>query len=161
MTRPVDRTWDGLPVSPDPPYGATVVVYRRQGGRVVYLILHRAHHGPAYEGDWAWGPPAGARLPGEPVETCARRELREETGLELPLTPVSDPDEAWQVYMAEAPRDVQVRLSPEHDRYAWLPAAAAAARCRPALVAAQITRVAALVEKGRDGGCTLAPGHDA
>jgi len=142
----VDHTWDGLPVSRDPPYGATIVVYRRQGGRVVYLILHRAHHGPAYEGDWAWGPPAGARLPGEPVEACARRELREETGLRLPLARVSDPGETWQVYMAEAPRDAEVRLSPEHDRYAWLAADAAAARCRPPLVAAQIRRVAALVE---------------
>lgn len=156
MARPLDRTWDGLPVSPDPPYGATVVVYRRQGGGVVYLILHRAHRGPGYEGDWAWGPPAGARLPGEPVEACARRELREETGLDLALTPVSDPEESWQVYMAEAPEGAEVRLSPEHDRYAWLPAAEAAVRCRPPLVATQIARVAGLVEGGWPDGATPA-----
>lgn len=156
MARPLERTWDGLPVSPEPPYGAAVVVYRRQGDGVVYLILHRAHHGPAYEGDWAWGPPAGARLPGEPVEACARRELREETGLDLPLTAVSGPGESWQVYMAEAPAEVEVRLSPEHDRYAWLPAREAAARCRPPLVAAQIMRVATRVEGNRATGRALA-----
>ena len=79
-------TWDGLPVSEEKPYGITAVVFRRVCGTEV-LMLHRAHRGSDYEGEWAWTPPAGARLPGEPVDACARRELREETGLELPMEP--------------------------------------------------------------------------
>ena len=77
-------TWDGLPISEEPPFGATVVVYRHNGARLEILLLHRAHHGPDYVGDWAWTPPAGSRLPDEPIEACARRELLEETGLDLP-----------------------------------------------------------------------------
>src|SRR5215469_18151217 len=75
-------TWDGLPVAPDEPYGAAVVV-RRPGpspDRAEYLVLHRAHRGPGYEGDWAWTPPSGSRQPGESVLPGAIRELAEETG---------------------------------------------------------------------------------
>jgi 8-oxo-dGTP pyrophosphatase MutT (NUDIX family) len=42
--------------------------------------IWRLHNGPDYAGACAWTPPSGARLPGEPVEDCARRELRDETG---------------------------------------------------------------------------------
>lgn len=146
MTIAIQRTWDGLPVSPDPPYGAAIVVYRREASRVVYLVLHRGHRGPDFDGDWAWGPPSGARLPSEPIDACARRELREETGLDLPLTRVGDPGDPWQLYMAEAPPGTDIRLSAEHDRYEWLPAGEAAARCLPPLVAGQIRRVARIVE---------------
>ena len=73
-------TWDGLPISDEPPFGATVVVFRVRDDRFDVRMLHRAHHGPDYTGDWAWTPPAGARLPGELVEDCARRELRETRG---------------------------------------------------------------------------------
>lgn len=140
------RTWDGLPISPDPPYGAAVVVYRREGGRVLYLVLHRAHFPPEFAGDWAWGPPSGARLPGEPIDACARRELWEEAGLELPLTRIGDPADDWVVYVAEAPAGAQVRLSPEHDRCEWVPAREAARRCLPSVVAEQIRRAARIVE---------------
>ena len=71
------HTWDGLPVVPDEPKGAAILV--RSAGN--YLILHRAHHGPAYEGDWAGRhhPARGCR--GEPVLAAAVREVGEETGL--------------------------------------------------------------------------------
>ena len=147
--RPLERTWDGLPVSPEPPFGVTVVVYRRstRGGQPVleFLILHRGHQGPDFEGDWAWGPPAGARLPGEDIRDCARRELREETGLELEPVPVSDLQGNWAVFRVEAPPAARVRLSAEHDRSLWVPVHEAVARCRPALVADQIRAVARIV----------------
>lgn len=142
----MEKTWDGLPVSREKPYGATVVVYRRVGDRYLYLILHRKHEGPDYEGDWAWGPPAGCRLPGEPIDDCACRELWEETGLRLPLSDAGYGSEDWRVYMAEAPAGAIVTLSPEHDRYLWLPAEEAAARCLPPLVADQIRHVARRLE---------------
>ena len=66
-------TWDGLPVSAEQPFGASVVVWRRNGESREWLLLHRHHHGRDYEGAWAWTPPSGARFPGEAVEDCAQR----------------------------------------------------------------------------------------
>jgi putative aldouronate transport system permease protein len=80
-------TWDGRPVGNEPPFGATVVVFRVRVDGLEVQMLHRAHHSPDYIGDWAGTPPAGARLPSEPVEDRDRRKLGEETGLELPLEP--------------------------------------------------------------------------
>ena len=61
-------TWDGVPIAPDEPHGAAILARRpADGGLHEYLVLHRAHRGPDYEGDWAWTPPSGSRQPGEPV----------------------------------------------------------------------------------------------
>ena len=140
------RTSDGQPISREPPYGACVIVRRRgEGGDDEWLVLHRAHHGPAYEGDWAWGPPAGARLPGEPIEECARRELREEAGLELEVVPTDCGLREWPLFAAEASPDADVTLSPEHDAFRWLPLDAAAALCLPTRVADGIRAVAETV----------------
>jgi 8-oxo-dGTP pyrophosphatase MutT (NUDIX family) len=129
-------TWDGLFISEVPPYGATVMVFRTaKGGAREFLVLHRSHLAEP-DGEWAWGPPAGARLPGEGVEACARRELREETGLRLPLHPV-EVDPAWAGFWAEAPATAEVTLSDEHDTFAWVPFDEAVRRCTPAIVAAQ------------------------
>jgi hypothetical protein len=43
----------------DPARGALVVVYRRRGDVLEYLLLRRTG---ALGGDWAWGPPAGERV---------------------------------------------------------------------------------------------------
>jgi 8-oxo-dGTP pyrophosphatase MutT (NUDIX family) len=128
-------TWDGLPVSDDKPHGATVVVFRRGSAGPELLMLHRAHSGPDYEGDWAWTPPAGARLPDESIAACAERELREEAGLHLPMLRTDCGSEDWYVYVAEAPADALVTVAhdPEHDRYAWLSPDQAIACCRPDL----------------------------
>jgi hypothetical protein len=59
-------TWDGLAVSREKPYGASVVVWRYIDGEREFLLLHRrAPGGPDFAGDWAWTPPGEARLPGE------------------------------------------------------------------------------------------------
>ena len=73
---PLERTWDGLPVAGEPPFGATVVVLRRLPGRTEFLLLHRRHNGPTFQGDWAWGPPSGARWPGEAVDRSRRLVFR-------------------------------------------------------------------------------------
>jgi len=52
--------------------GAATLIVDEQGR---LLLLHRADND-------CWGPPGGAVELGEDVETSARRELREETGLE-------------------------------------------------------------------------------
>lgn len=138
-------TWDGQPISPEKPYGVTIVVYRYSAGCVEFMILHRAHHAPDFEGDWAWTPPSGARHPAEEVEVCARRELFEETGLEL-LPKLTDcGTEDWWVFMAEAPREAEVLLSVEHDRYVWVSPEAACQKCAPDAVNEPLRKVAAQV----------------
>lgn len=140
-----DRTWDGLEIAQEPPYGASIIVCRRREGLLEFLILHRGHLGATYEGDWAWGPPAGARLPGESVEACAVRELQEETGLRLVLDPLPAAGADWRAFMAQAPADATVTLSAEHDRFEWLPLDSARERCRPVRVAQQIDAAARML----------------
>ena len=144
----IDETWDGLPVAREKPRVVAVVVCRRgDRGTIEYLLLHRAHHGPEYAGDWAWGTPAGARLPGESVEECARRELREEAGLELPLRPTDLGSDDIVVYEAKLEDDRAVALSPEHDAYRWLPLDEAMPLCLPSVVGDQLAAVAAALAR--------------
>lgn len=142
------RTWDGLPISKEPPTGTAIVVYRRTEGGLEFLILHRAHSGPDYDGDWAWGPPSGARFPDEPVGRCAERELLEESGLRLIVQPTSIHSCEWPVYVAEASIEGMVILSPEHDRYAWLPIDQAISMVSPELVQRGLAEAAQWLETG-------------
>jgi 8-oxo-dGTP pyrophosphatase MutT (NUDIX family) len=130
----METTWDGLPIAPDNPRFASIVVWRRGPDGREFLVLHRRHHGPGFAGDWAWTNPAGSRLPGEPVEAAARRELLEEAGLELSLTPLAALADEVALFHAEAPGDAVVRLDHEHDRFEWLPLEEATERCLPAVV---------------------------
>ena len=135
-------TYDGLPISREAPFGTSIIVYRRTPQGVEFLILHRAHDGPDFEGDWAWTPPSGARLPNEPVDHCARRELLEETGLILPITAIGEGHESWAIYAAEATPDDAITLDAEHDRYEWVTLETALARCLPAEVGEGVQIVA-------------------
>jgi ADP-ribose pyrophosphatase YjhB (NUDIX family) len=91
------------------------------------LLLKRADSG-------CWGPPGGAVEPGEEVESAARREVREETGLELDNLTLfgvfsgaeffyryPNGDEVHNVtivYLAR-PASTQVRLNAEHTEWGW------------------------------------------
>ncbi len=134
-------THDGQPVAQDHPHGATVVVRRPGTAGWEYLVLHRAHEGPDFAGDWAWTAPAGCRLPGEPVEPGALRELAEESGIVDVAIWAVDLSGRWAAFAAEVDVEQLVTLDAEHDRYEWLPADAAVARILPASVAEQIRRV--------------------
>jgi len=140
-------TWDGKPASSEPPYGASVIVYRRIDRGLEFLLLHRAQAGPDYEGDWAWTPPSGARIPGEELEKCALRELKEESGLELRIRKTDFGTEDWAVFMAEAPSNslIRVGLDNEHDRFEWMDLKKVRERCRPELVLNHIESVAAAI----------------
>lgn len=130
-------TWDGEPVSPERPHGATIVVASRSPDGWRYLVLHRAHHGPDWDGDWAWTPPAGARKPGEDVTAGAIRELLEETGLTATPQPVLVTDTDWALFALEVPWGTAVTLDgTEHDKIEWVTFAEARRRCRPAVVSA-------------------------
>ena len=137
-------TYDGKPIAAEPPFGATVVIYRRGPAGLEFLILHRAHDGAAYEGDWAWTPPAGARWPDEAPDECAQRELSEETGLSVVVRRTQGGSADWLVYEAEVSHDAVVALDAEHDRYEWI-SLGEASRCQPDRVAKQIVYVGQLL----------------
>jgi hypothetical protein len=93
-------------------------------------------------GDWAWGPPGGARLPDESVEDCATREMLE-TGVDVPLTRTTFGMDDWVVFVAEV-EDDDIVLSDEHDRFRSVGLEDAVASCLPRFTAEPF----ALVERG-------------
>jgi 8-oxo-dGTP pyrophosphatase MutT (NUDIX family) len=132
--------------------GAAVAVWRRSEGAIEWLVLHRSHFDAEFAGDWAWGPPGGGCDHGESIEDCARRELREETGLDAVCVPTNCGEQAGRaigadfvLFHAEAAADAEVVLSWEHDAYRWLPLEEARSLCLPAYVGGQLACVAALV----------------
>ncbi|SRR5712691_1332372 len=126
-------TWDGEPVSRDRPHGATIVVAAQSPVGWQYLLLHRAHRGPDWSGDWAWTPPAGSRKPGEDIAACAARELHEETGLRAEPRAFVTADIDWAVFGLEVPWGTAITVDgTEHDRFEWVSYAEAFGRCRPA-----------------------------
>ena len=106
---------------------ATLIV--DEGGRV--LLMKRSD-------SRSWGPPGGAVEPGEEVQAAARREVCEETGLELGVMTLfgvfSGPELFYRypngdevhnvtiVYQAGHPGG-EVRLNGEHTEYGWFAAA--------------------------------------
>ena len=121
------------------------------------LLLERADH-PGW-----WQSVTGSREPGEALDATARREVSEETGLDVGRYPpvpwgYSNVYEIFacyrhryasgtthnteHVYGLQLPAPLAVRLNPgEHLAQRWLPAAEAAARCFSPSNAAAIRRL--------------------
>ena len=155
MQQPLRYTYDGVPITPDPPYGAAIIVRRPAPDgdhEAEYLVLHRAQHGPDYAGDWAWTPPSGSRQPGEAVLGAALRELAEEASIVAAETDLRALDlcGAWVRFGLDVPAGTTARVDPEHDRLDWLPLDEAIARCRPATVADGLRLAAAATTAQRD-----------
>ncbi len=125
------------------PVSTLVLVYSRE---LQALLLERADR-PGY-----WQSVTGSQEPGETLAETARRELREETGIDADayggvvdwqLSNVYAIYPRWRhryppdvthntehVFALEVPIDVPVTLAPaEHLRYQWLPWQEAAAKC--------------------------------
>lgn len=104
--------------------GATVLVLDKEDR---LLLLKRSDNNN-------WGPPGGAMEPGELIEETARREILEETGLQISAISLfaifSGPeqyyrypngDEVHIVAIVYISRDVcgDIRLSNEHTEWGW------------------------------------------
>lgn len=107
------------------PFGLAVrAVVLDQHGRC--LVLRRSNVCKSFAGTWEW--PGGKIDPGETFDVALHREVAEETGLGIELTGVAG---AYSIEMAgkhiavlclEAhPIGHDVRLSEEHDDFAWAP----------------------------------------
>ena len=70
-------------------------------------------------------------MPGEGIEECARRELAEETGLRLDISPTIHGTEQWSIFIAEAREGDNVVLDDEHDRFVWTSPEEAVSKCLP------------------------------
>lgn len=99
-------------------------VCRDAGGRLEVLLVHRAHYDD-------WSIPKGKVEEGEDDESCAEREVEEETGLrvrrldELPSVRWIDrfgrPKVARYWRMEPVPADARAHPQHEVDEVAWLP----------------------------------------
>lgn len=129
--RPIAEGHDaGLPACPDGHYvhyenpAVTAFAFLRDGaGR--YLALRRAHAPASGE----WDLPGGFVDAGEYPEEAIRREITEETGLEVSDLEVFGawtgrygPEGKWTVDIAYHGRcpDGEIVLSPEKSEFAWL-----------------------------------------
>lgn len=115
----------GAPVERAPPPAQTVCV-TVTGGASVLLLLRAEDRGGF------WQPVTGRVEPGEALPAAAARELREETGLELPVTPLGYAHGfAWgdarpprvareTAFVARVDAQRPVTLSAEHVAFEWL-----------------------------------------
>ncbi len=107
------------------PLGLAVkALVRDERGAVLALRRSRTVH----QFPQAWDLPGGTVEPGESFDAALLREIQEETGLQVALTGLAGAME----YEAPAARLAvlvlkarctggELRLSPEHDLFAWLP----------------------------------------
>jgi 8-oxo-dGTP pyrophosphatase MutT (NUDIX family) len=109
-----------------PPRAAGVVVFRRTG-RGVYLLILRAYAN--------WDFPKGLVEAGEDQLACARREMKEETGLSSVEFPFGDEyketmpysgNKVARYYLGETDEvEIELPISkelgrPEHHEYRWV-----------------------------------------
>jgi len=101
---------------PHPAVASDLAIFGLRGGRLMILLIRRG--GEPFLGSWAL--PGGFLNPTEDLDACARRELQEETGLEVAYlkqfgifsAPDRDPRERVisVAYLALVPAD---RVNPE------------------------------------------------
>ena len=97
------------------------------------LVLRRSPANRGFVGCWEW--PGGKPDPGEDLDTALRRELREECGLEVDFLGLAGASEFDMpagriILLCLLARQTggELRLSHEHDDFAWVPLAELAQR---------------------------------
>jgi len=107
-------------------HSAGAIIFRKEAGTILFLLLH-------YE-EGHWGASKGHVEKGESLEQTAKREIREETGLEdVRFIPGFKMDNTYvyrkdsqlshktvSFFLAETPSR-EIRLSDEHVDSIWLP----------------------------------------
>ncbi len=108
----------------NPRPAAAVLLERTDGDATAILLLRRA----VEPGAGAWDLPAGYLDPGESFEQAARREAREESGIEVELIELagvyhSPPANAVTAVFRARPTDMSARVSLdfESSEHAWVP----------------------------------------
>jgi predicted NUDIX family NTP pyrophosphohydrolase len=81
----------GVRRSASPPQSAGILLFRRSSSSIEVLLGHPGGPFWSRRDEGAWSVPKGLCEPGEELLAAARRELREETGLDLG----SEPDAAF------------------------------------------------------------------
>ncbi len=107
------------------PYGMTVrAIIADEAGRL--LLLRRAAQSRNFVGEWEF--PGGKMDDGEMVDEALRREVREETGLEIGIDSVACVTEFEMPHIRVAmlcfyahQTGGELRLSDEHDDFTWVP----------------------------------------
>ena len=87
------------------PEEALVVVHRPGADGVAFLLLERSPERQGY-----WHVVAGALEEGEDAGRAARRELREETGLDVEVAPLG---RVYAYALADEPPEVRERFEPD------------------------------------------------
>jgi 8-oxo-dGTP pyrophosphatase MutT (NUDIX family) len=111
---------------------AGAVIFRKEGGKIYYLLLHYPSNAKAPRDYWDF--PKGHIEKGEKIEETVKREVEEET--ELKDIKFAEGFKEWIKYffkhkgknifkivtflLAEAETE-EVKISPEHIGYQWLP----------------------------------------
>ena len=97
-----------------------------QDAQARFLVLRRSASSRGNPGKWEF--PGGKIDPGETFDAALHREVEEETGLSIVLrrvlgTTESELPDRKVAYLIMEGRAAsgQVRLSPEHDEFAWVP----------------------------------------
>ena len=103
---------------------AVRALVRDAAGRL--LLLRRSAQCRHFVGQWEF--PGGKADPGEAFDAALRREVREETGLEIEITGLAgatafETPEVNVVLLCLEARATggKVKLSEEHDDFAWVP----------------------------------------
>jgi predicted NUDIX family NTP pyrophosphohydrolase len=131
-----------------PAASAGVLLFRSRNGSLEVLLVHPGGPFWARKDDGAWSIPKGEINPDEDELTAARRELAEETGIEvegsfLRLAPIKQKSgklvHAWAVRGDADPTQIRSntfthngREYPEVDRAAWFSLAEARRKLLPA-----------------------------
>lgn len=101
------------------------IIFKRENNVIKYLLLKRT------KGDGGfWQPMTGTLNDGESLEECLIREMEEETGIKEYAQIIKNVDKfEWikpekgtmieYVFGIEVDKDVEVKISDEHDAYIW------------------------------------------